>query len=134
MSGPRPETYWDAVIIGAGHNALVTAAYLATAGQRTLVLEHRERVGGAADTVQLARGVRVPALAHTIGRLRPSVQKDLRLSMYGLSLMAPEVRVFAPSPSGGAVTLKVRDVQLLVSLLSTTSLLPLFAMPVASFQ
>jgi len=105
MSGPRPETYWDAVIIGAGHNALVTAAYLATAGQRTLVLERRERVGGAADTVQLARGVRVPALAHTIGRLRPSVQKDLRLSMYGLSLMAPEVRVFAPSPSGGAVTL-----------------------------
>lgn len=105
MSGPRPETYWDAVIIGAGHNALVTAAYLATAGKRTLVLERRERVGGAADTVELARGVRAPALAHTVGRLRPSVQKDLALAHHGLSLVAPEVRVFAPSPGGGAITL-----------------------------
>jgi phytoene dehydrogenase-like protein len=105
VSGPRPETYWDAVIIGAGHNALVTAAYLATAGKRTLVLERRERVGGAADTVELARGVRAPALAHTVGRLRPSVQQDLALAPHGLSLVAPEVRVFAPSPGGGAITL-----------------------------
>ena len=105
MSGPRPETYWDAVIIGAGHNALVTAAYLATAGKRTLVLERRERVGGAADTVELARGIRVPALAHTVGRLRPSVQKDLGLSRHGLSLVSPDVRVFAPSSDGGAITL-----------------------------
>ncbi len=105
MSGSRPDTYWDAVIIGAGHNALVTAAYLATAGMRTLVLERRDRVGGAADTVQLANGVRVPALAHTVGRLRPSVQKDLSLSRHGLSLVAPDVRVFAPSPDGTALTL-----------------------------
>ncbi len=105
MSGPRPETYWDAVIIGAGHNALVTATYLAQAGMRTLVLERRERVGGAADTTQLARGIRVPALAHTVGRLRPSVQKDLSLAKHGLSLVSPDVRVFAPSPGGSAVTL-----------------------------
>jgi phytoene dehydrogenase-like protein len=105
MSGPRPETYWDAVIIGAGHNALVAAAYLATAGKRTLVLERRERVGGAADTVELAKGVRGPALAHTVGRLRPSVQKDLGLTRHGLSLVSPEVRVFAPSPDGSAITL-----------------------------
>jgi phytoene dehydrogenase-like protein len=105
VSGPRPETYWDAVIIGAGHNALVTAAYLATAGKRTLVLERRDRVGGAADTVELARGIRAPALAHTVGRLRPSIQKDLGLARHGLSLVAPEVRVFAPSPIGGAITL-----------------------------
>ena len=105
MSGSRPDTYWDAVIIGAGHNALVTASYLATAGMRTLVLEQRDRVGGAADTVELAKGVRVPALAHTVGRLRPSVQKDLSLSRHGLSLVAPDVRVFAPSPDGSAITL-----------------------------
>jgi len=105
MSGPRPETYWDAVVIGAGHNALVTAAYLATAGKRTLVLERRERVGGAADTVQLAKNIRIPALAHTVGRLRPSVQKDLGLARHGLSLVSPDVRVFAPGPSGGALTL-----------------------------
>jgi phytoene dehydrogenase-like protein len=105
VSGPRPETYWDAVIIGAGHNALVTAAYLASAGQRTLVLERRERVGGAADTVELARGIRVPALAHTVGRLRPSIQKDLGLARHGLSLVSPDVRLFAPSPGGGSLTL-----------------------------
>ena len=105
MSGARPDTYWDAVIVGAGHNALVTAAYLATAGMRTLVLERRDRVGGAADTVELGRGARVPALAHTVGRLRPSVQKDLALARHGLSLVAPDVRVFAPSPDGSAVTL-----------------------------
>lgn len=96
---------WDVVVIGAGHNALVTAAYLARGGLRTLVLERRERVGGAADTSELARGIRVPTLAHTVGRLRPSVQRDLELSRHGLTLVAPEVRVFAPSPDGSAVTL-----------------------------
>jgi phytoene dehydrogenase-like protein len=105
MSGPRPEPYWDAIVIGAGHNALVTAAYLARAGVRTLVVERRERVGGAADTTQLAKGIRVPTLAHTVGRLRPSVQKDLALASHGLKLVAPDVRVFAPSANGGAVTL-----------------------------
>ncbi len=96
---------WDAIVIGAGHNALVTAAYLAKGGLRTLVLERRERVGGAADTTELAPGIRVPTLAHTVGRLRPSVQRDLDLKRHGLSLMAPEVRAFAPSPDASAVTL-----------------------------
>jgi phytoene dehydrogenase-like protein len=101
MTAPRPKRPWDVVVIGAGHNALVAAAYLARGGLRTLVVERRERVGGAADTAQLAKGIRVPALAHTVGRLRPSVQKDLGLSRHGLSLVAPEVRVFAPFPDDG---------------------------------
>jgi phytoene dehydrogenase-like protein len=105
MTGPRPEPRWDAVIIGAGHNALVTAAYLAKGGLRTLVLERRDRVGGAADATELAKGIRVPTLAHTVGRLRASVQKDLALSSFGLSLVAPDVRVFAPSADGSAVAL-----------------------------
>ena len=105
MTGPRPDPRWDVVVIGAGHNALVTAAYLGKGGLRTLVLERRDRIGGAADTSQLARNVRVPTLAHTIGRLRRSVQRDLRLSRHGLSLAAPDVRVLAPSPEGGAITL-----------------------------
>ena len=54
---------WDAVVIGAGHNGLVAAAYLAKGGLRTLVVERRDRVGGAADTSELAPGVRVPTLA-----------------------------------------------------------------------
>ena len=105
MSGPKPGPAWDVVVIGAGHNALITAAYVARAGLRTLVLERRDRVGGSADTSQLAKGIRVPTLAHTVGRLRPSVQKDLELKRHGLSLIAPDVRVFAPSPDGGAITL-----------------------------
>ena len=96
---------WDAVVVGGGHNALVTAAYLGRAGLRTLVLERRERVGGAADTSDLAKGARVPTLAHTVGRLRPSVARELDLRSHGLSLVAPEVRAFAPSPDGTAVTL-----------------------------
>ena len=105
MSGPRPEPRWDAVVIGAGHNALVAAAYLAKGGLRTLVLERRDRVGGAADTTLLAKGTQVPTLAHTVGRLRASVQKDLALSSFGLSLVSPDVRVFAPSSDGTAITL-----------------------------
>jgi len=96
---------WDAVVIGGGHNALVTAAYLAGAGLRTLVLEGRDRIGGAADTTEIAPGMRVPTLAHTVGRLRPSVQRDLGLKRHGLSLLAPDVRVFAPGPDRGAVVL-----------------------------
>ncbi len=95
---------WDAVVIGAGHNALVAAAYLAKGGQRTLVLERRERVGGAADTSVLAPGIRVPTLAHTVGRLRPSVVRDLSLARHGLKLLAPDVRVFAPRVDGGSLT------------------------------
>ncbi|HSL96979.1 MAG TPA: NAD(P)/FAD-dependent oxidoreductase [Candidatus Deferrimicrobiaceae bacterium] len=106
MSGGRPPMGgWDAVVVGGGHNALVAAAYLARGGLRTLVLERRERLGGAADTANLARHIRVPVLAHTVGRLRPSIQRDLGLSRHGLSLVAPDVRVFAPNPEGGAVVL-----------------------------
>jgi phytoene dehydrogenase-like protein len=96
---------YDVAVVGAGHNALVTAAYLARAGLRTVVLERRERVGGAADTIELAPGARVPALAHTVGRIRPSVARDLELRRHGLHLLATDVRVFAPRPDGTALTL-----------------------------
>ena len=97
-------TTYDAIVVGAGHNGLVAAAYLARAGQRVLVVERRERLGGAMDTAALG-GVRVPAVAHTVGRLRPSVAKELGLAQHGLRLVAPEVRAFAPQPDGDAVTL-----------------------------
>lgn len=84
---------YDVVVVGGGHNGLVTSAYLAKAGLRVLVLERREAVGGAA------------ILASTCGRLRASIVRDLRLSEHGLSLIHPEVRVFAPQPDGRAITL-----------------------------
>ncbi len=95
---------YDAIVIGAGHNGLTAAAYMARAGLHVLVLEARGIVGGAAVTEDLG-GVRVPTLAHTVGRLRPSVARELELGRYGLALVAPEVRVFAPQPDGRAVTL-----------------------------
>jgi phytoene dehydrogenase-like protein len=100
-----PSDGWDAVIVGGGHNALVAAAYLGRAGLRTVVLERRDHVGGAAETSELSRRARLPTLAHTVGRMRASVVRDLALTRHGLSLMAPDVRVFAPQPDGRAVTL-----------------------------
>jgi len=96
---------YDAVVIGAGHNGLVTAAYLAKAGRRVLVLERRERVGGILDTVEVVDGVRAPGIVHTVGRLRPTVIRDLGLVGHGLVTIDPAVRVFAPQPDGPPLTL-----------------------------
>ncbi|HWH24186.1 MAG TPA: NAD(P)/FAD-dependent oxidoreductase [Candidatus Limnocylindria bacterium] len=96
---------YDAIVVGGGHNGLVCAAYLAREGLRTLVLERRPEVGGMAGTHELLPGVRVPALAHTLGRLRPSIARDLDLAGLGLSLVQPDARVSAPRPDGRAVTL-----------------------------
>jgi phytoene dehydrogenase-like protein len=104
MTASRQTTY-DAIVVGAGHNGLVAGAYLARAGLRVLLLDRRERVGGIADTVEIAPGVRAPGVAQTVGRLRPSVVRELELGAHGLALVAPDVRVFAPQPDGRAITL-----------------------------
>lgn len=98
-------TSYDAVVLGGGHNALTAAAYLARAGRSVLVVERRERLGGAADTAVLASGVRIPAVAHTVGRLRATVVRELGLRGHGLELLAPDVRAFAPQPDGRSVAL-----------------------------
>jgi len=86
---------YDAIIIGAGHNGLVTACYLAKAGLKTLVLERREVVGGGAITEEFHPGFRCSTLDHTAGPLAPQVISDLNLSNNGLEFITPEVRVLS---------------------------------------
>ncbi|HJO37022.1 MAG TPA: NAD(P)/FAD-dependent oxidoreductase [Vicinamibacterales bacterium] len=95
----------DAVIIGAGHNGLVAAFYLARAGVRTLVLERRDVVGGAAVTDELCPGFRCPTLAHAAGPLHPDVAQDLAVHRHGIRLTDPDPRLFAPLPDGRALVL-----------------------------
>jgi len=95
----------DVVIIGGGHNGLVTAFYLAKAGYKPLVLEQRSQVGGAAITEEFHPGFRCSILAHAAGPLRPDIVRDMRLEKYGLKLITPEVATVALSPDGRALTL-----------------------------
>ncbi len=92
-----------AVVIGAGHNGLVAAAYLAKAGFAPLVLERREIVGGGAVTEELHPGFRCPTLAHSAGPLLPGLVDDLGLAGHGLTFLTPEVRLFAPRLDGDAL-------------------------------
>ncbi|HEY9283193.1 MAG TPA: NAD(P)-binding protein, partial [Pyrinomonadaceae bacterium] len=93
------------VIVGAGHNGLVAACYLARAGLSPLVLERRGRVGGAAVTEEFHAGFRCSTLAHAAGPLAPRVEHDLKLERHGLQLIRPPVRVFAPGAGGPSLTL-----------------------------
>ncbi len=96
---------YDAIVIGAGHNGLVTAAYLARAGLRTLVVERRDVVGGAAVTEEVWPGFGVDTAAHGVGALHPKVVADLGLEREGLRLVRPDPAVFAPQPDGRALLL-----------------------------
>jgi phytoene dehydrogenase-like protein len=94
----------DIVVIGGGHNGLIAAAYLAKGGRKVTVLERADEVGGILRPVTLADGFTAPGLAHTVGRLRATVIRDLKLAKHGYEAIAPDVRVFAPHPDGSSVT------------------------------
>ena len=95
----------DVVIIGGGHNGLVTAFYLAKAGFKPLVLERRPQTGGAAVTEEFHPGFRCSTLAHSAGPLLPEIVRDMQLARHGLKLITPEVAVTALSPDGRALPL-----------------------------
>ena len=90
----------DIVIIGAGHNGLTCAAYLAMAGLRVKVVERRKVVGGAAVTEEFHPGFRNSVAAYTVSLLNPKVISDLRLADHGLKIVERRAQNFLPSPDG----------------------------------
>lgn len=95
----------DIVIIGGGHNGLVTAFYLAKAGFKPLVLERRNQVGGAAITEEFHPGFRTSVLAHSAGPLRSEVVRDMQLERHGLKIITPDVAATTLSPDGRALVI-----------------------------
>ena len=91
---------YDIIIVGAGHNGLVTAAYLARAGRRVLVLERRDVVGGACVTEELWPGFRVSTAAYVNSLLRPEIIRDLELGRHGFELLPRSPSSFTPFPDG----------------------------------
>src|SRR3954470_1676659 len=90
----------DVVIIGAGHNGLVCAAYLAMAGLRVKVVERRKVVGGAAVTEEFHPGFRNSVAAYTVSLLNPQVITDLKLAEHGLRIVERRAQNFLPAPDG----------------------------------
>src|SRR6266567_4762882 len=90
----------DIVIIGAGHNGLTCAAYLAMAGLRVKVVERRKVVGGAAVTEEFHPGFRNSVAAYTVSLLNPKIVADLRLAEHGLKIVERRAQNFLPAPDG----------------------------------
>ncbi|GIW82491.1 MAG: FAD-dependent oxidoreductase [Gemmatales bacterium] len=89
---------FDAIIIGAGHNGLVTACYLARAGWKVLVLERRYIVGGACVTEETFPGFKVSTAAYVNSLFRKEIVRDLKLKEYGYELLPREPASFSPFP------------------------------------
>lgn len=96
---------YDVIVIGGGHNGLVTAAYLAKAGRRVLVLEGGPTLGGAARTLELWPGFRVNTGSPEVSRFHPRIIADLGLEGHGLELLESPAAATALLPRGGAITL-----------------------------
>src|SRR5271165_3120058 len=90
----------DVLIIGAGHNGLVCAFYLARAGLRVKMLERRSVVGGAAVTEEFHPGFRNSVASHTVSLLNPKIVADMDLAGHGLRVVERKVANFLPLPGG----------------------------------
>src|ERR1700739_534568 len=102
-SSHKQNQVYDAIVIGAGHNGLPAAAYLARAGLSTLVLERREIVGGCCVTEEIAPGCRVSTTSYIASMLRPEVISELRLAGHGLRMVPCDPAIQVPFPDGHVV-------------------------------
>jgi phytoene dehydrogenase-like protein len=96
---------YDIIVIGGGHNGLVTAAYLARAGVKVLVLERREVLGGACVTEELWPGYKVSTAAYVNSLLRPEIIRDLELKRHGFEMLPRSPSSFTPFPDGRSLLL-----------------------------
>lgn len=92
--------HYDAIVIGAGHNGLVAAAYLGKAGLKTLVLERREIIGGSCVTEEVIPGHRVSFTSYFASMLMPTVIRDLDLARHGLRMVASDPLLTVPVGDG----------------------------------
>ena len=91
---------YQAIVVGAGHNGLVAAGYLARAGLRVLVVERSPQVGGAAVTEEFVPGFRVSVASYSLSLLRPDIAADFGLRERGLRLHPKDPQLFVPLPDG----------------------------------
>jgi phytoene dehydrogenase-like protein len=96
---------YDLIVIGGGHNGLVTAAYLARAGVKVLVLERRDILGGACVTEELWPGYKVSTAAYVNSLLRPEIIRDLELKRHGFKMLPRNPSSFTPFPDGRSLLL-----------------------------
>ena len=96
---------YDLIIIGGGHNGLVTAAYAARAGLKVLVLERREVLGGACVTEEVWPGYKVSTAAYVNSLLRPEIIRDLELTRHGFEMLPRSPSSFTPFPDGRSLML-----------------------------
>ncbi len=96
---------FDVVVIGGGHNGLVTAGYLAKAGLRVLVLERRPLVGGASVTEEPWPGFRINTFAYVCGLIRPQIVEDLQLAKFGYETILFDPQYFVPFPDGRSLVM-----------------------------
>lgn len=96
---------YDAVIIGAGHNGLVTAAYLSKSSRQVLVLESSSKIGGAASTSEFSEGFRVSECAHLLYSLHPTIVNDLQLRNHGLTYAATDMSTVALGNDGSHISI-----------------------------
>ncbi len=96
---------YDLIIIGGGHNALVTAAYVARTGLKVCVLERREVLGGACVTEEIWPGFKVSTAAYVNSLLRPEIIRDLELKRHGFEMLPRSPSSFTPFPDGRSLLL-----------------------------